>query len=91
MLTKRISQDPIEAFFSQMRQIGRRNEMPDISQYSENLNIITWQKGVRQTKGSNVDYTINWADGDVSSEQLPKRRKKEVAKLEFATPHGSCL
>ena len=29
-------------------------------------------------------------DGDVSSEQLPKR-KKEVVKLEFATPHGSCL
>ena len=59
VLTKRLSQDPIEAFFNQMRQIGPRNEMPDVSQYSKNLNIIIWQKGVCQTKGSNVDYTIN--------------------------------
>ena len=79
VLTKRISQDLTEAFFGQTRKIGRRNKTPDISQYSENLSMTTWQKYVCQIKGSNVDYTINWADGDVSSEKLlPKRRKKKL-------------
>jgi len=75
VITKRLNQDPLEAFFGQIRQLGRRNEMPNIVEYAQNHTIISWQKGIRHQKGSNVHRSIDWRDGEISNEHLPKKKK----------------
>lgn len=74
VITNRINQDPLEAYFSKMRQIGRTNEMPSIKQYAEYENILVSQKVLRQEKGANVKI-IDWGNNQVCDEPLPKRKK----------------
>lgn len=75
VLTKRINQDPLESYFGQMRQLGKRNEMPDLNQYAQFENIIVTKKKIKALKGSNVKHSINWKTGPVSNESMAKRKK----------------
>ena len=81
VLTKRLNQDPLEAYFSAMRYVGRRSEMPDVHQYCLYTNIIQCTKRIKHIKGSNISRGIDWKEGPVTGEPLPKRRKKESAVL----------
>lgn len=76
VMTKRLNQDPLEAFFGSIRQSGRRNENPDVNQYGQFQNILSMRKEIRSVKGSNVctNSKINWLTGPVSDEKLPKRK-----------------
>ncbi|CAK8690457.1 unnamed protein product [Clavelina lepadiformis] len=75
VLTKRLNQDPLEAYFGHMRQTGRRNEVPDIHQYAQFENVIMCKKNIKSLKGSNVNHVIDWKHGDVCDDPMPKRKK----------------
>ena len=53
--TRRINQDPLEAFFGQVRRTGGSNEAPDVNSYGQYQNIISCMKQYKQVKGSNVE------------------------------------
>ncbi|CAK8682451.1 unnamed protein product [Clavelina lepadiformis] len=69
VLTKRLNQDPLEAYFGHMRQTGRRNEVPDIHQYAQFENVIMCKKNIKSLKGSNVNHVIDW------KHDIPQKRR----------------
>ncbi|CAK8681849.1 unnamed protein product [Clavelina lepadiformis] len=53
--TRPINQDPLEAFFGQVRRTGGSNEAPDVNSYGQYQNIISCMKQYKQVKESNVE------------------------------------
>ena len=54
VLTRRIKQDPLEAFRSQMRLMGGSNEAPNVLAYARCKRLIFCKKQLKQVRGSNV-------------------------------------
>ena len=44
VLTKRLNQDPLEAFFSNIRRIGGTNEAPGVARYGQYQRLISFKK-----------------------------------------------
>ena len=76
VVTKRINQDAVEAYFGHMRQIGRRCENPNINHYAQFENVIVAKKRIKSLKGSNVQNIVDWKCGATSENSIPKRKKK---------------
>ena len=52
VLGRRVNQDPLEAYFGQLRSKGFRNENPTVQLFGSNARILDVAK--RSTDGSNV-------------------------------------
>ena len=76
VVTKRINQDAVEAYFGHMRQIGRRCENPNINHYAQFENVIVAKKRIKSLKGSNVQNIVDWKCGATLENSIPKRKKK---------------
>ena len=44
VLTKRLNQDPLEAFLSNIRRVGGTNEAPDVARYAQYQRLIAFKK-----------------------------------------------
>ena len=75
VLSNRINQDPLEAFFGHIRKSGGCNEAPNVDLYGCYHNIISCQKQIKQVKGSNVHQVVDWQNGPLSNAPLPRLRK----------------
>ena len=77
VLTERFCQDPAEEYFGQQRQLGRRNDNPDICQFGYNAHTIRIQRSVFSQSGNTRgrrDKRKAWES--VSDEKLPCRKTK---------------
>ena len=54
VLTRRINQDPLKAFFSQVRRMGGSNEALNVLTYARCQRLISCKKQLKQVRGSNV-------------------------------------
>lgn len=52
VLTERFYQDPAEEFFGKHRQLGRRSDNPDISQFGHNSNTIRIERSISCQSGN---------------------------------------
>lgn len=68
IITKRLNQDPLEAFFGQIRKSGGTCENPDLERYGHLQRIIGVRKDLKNTRGSNVLF-------DASIQSDAKRQK----------------
>ena len=79
VLTERFCQDPVEEFFGQQRQLGRRSDNPDIRTFGYNSNTIRIERSISCQSGNTrgrKDKKKAWAE--VTDEKLPCRKKKRV-------------
>ena len=83
VLTERFQQDPLQEYFGNQRQRGRRSDNPDALQFAYNDRALDVQQNIVPIKSGNVggrNYKTksNWID--IINEPLPKKankRKKE--------------
>ena len=54
VLSKRLNQDPLEAFFSNIRRVGGTNVAPDIARYEQYQRLIACKKQPKQSTSANV-------------------------------------
>ena len=54
VLSRRINQDPLEAFFSQIRRAGGSTEVPDLLSYGHCHNLLSVKKQLNDIKNANV-------------------------------------
>uniref|UniRef100_F6QB69 Transposable element P transposase-like RNase H C-terminal domain-containing protein n=1 Tax=Ciona intestinalis TaxID=7719 RepID=F6QB69_CIOIN len=68
------NQDILEAFFGNLRQLGRRSENPDASQAAYGIQHLTVRKVIKKIKGSNASTTYgkNNAWTNVCDVPMPK-------------------
>ena len=52
VLTERFCQDPVEEYFGNQRNLGRRCDNPDMAQFGYNNNTIRIQRNVSCTSGT---------------------------------------
>lgn len=84
VLTERFQQDPVEEYFGNQRQRGRRSDNPDALQFGYNDRALDVQQSIVQIKSGNVGkrnckIKSNWFD--IINEPLPKKvckRKKKI-------------
>uniref|UniRef100_H2XTS4 Uncharacterized protein n=1 Tax=Ciona intestinalis TaxID=7719 RepID=H2XTS4_CIOIN len=50
------TQDVLESFFGNLRQLGRRSANPDVSQVAYGLQHITQRKIIKKIKGGNTTH-----------------------------------
>ena len=73
VLTERFCQDPIEEYFGNQRQLGRRCDNPDLKTFVYNDNAIRIQKSISCQSGNTrgrYDKRKNWEN--VTADKLPK-------------------
>uniref|UniRef100_H2XRJ1 Uncharacterized protein n=1 Tax=Ciona intestinalis TaxID=7719 RepID=H2XRJ1_CIOIN len=71
---KTFTQDNLDAFFGNPRQLGRRSQNPDIFQASFGIQHIT--QIIKHIKGGNTTFGNKNAWTSVSDEPLPKKTRK---------------
>nr|XP_058957561.1 uncharacterized protein LOC131784759 [Pocillopora verrucosa] len=79
VLTERFCQDPAEEFFGKQRQLGRRSDNPDISQFGYNSNTIRIERSISRQSGNTrgrKDKKRAWVQ--VTDEKLPCRKKLKL-------------
>ena len=54
MLTERFNQDLVKEYFGRHRNLGRRNDNPNVYQFGYQANTIRLQRSVYQIKGGNT-------------------------------------
>ena len=81
VLSERFCQDPLEEYFGNQRQLGRRSDMPDMFKFGYNDNTIRIQKSVSFTSGNTrgrYDKRKNWVN--IDDAPVPKRKSKRSKK-----------
>ena len=78
VLTERFCQDPIEEYFGIQRQLGRRNDNPDMVKFGYNDNTIRIQRDVTFTSGNmKGKYNKRKSWTQVCDEPVSKRSRKK--------------
>ncbi|XP_077968295.1 uncharacterized protein LOC144422217 [Styela clava] len=74
------TQDVLEAFFGNLRQLGRRrSQNPDITQVAYGIQHITQRKAIKKIKGGNTTFGKNNAWTTVCDDPMPKRMKYKTS------------
>lgn len=79
VLTERFCQDPAEELFGKQRQLGRRSDNPDISQFGYNNNTIRIERSISCQSGNTrgrKDKKRAWVQ--VTDEKLPCQKKLKL-------------
>ena len=77
VLTERFSQDPIEQYFGNQKQLGRRSDNPGLQMFGYNDNMTRIQKVISCTSGNTrgrYSKRKNWTN--ITNIPLPKRKNK---------------
>ena len=79
VLTERFCQDPAEELFGKQRQLGRRSDNPDTSQFGYNNNTIRIERSISCQSGNTrgrKDKKRAWVQ--VKDEKLPCQKKLKL-------------
>ena len=79
VLTERFCQDPAEELFGKQRQLGRRSDNPDTSQFGYNNNTIRIERSISCQSGNTrgrKDKKRAWVQ--VTDEKLPCQKKTQT-------------
>jgi hypothetical protein len=77
VLTERFCQDSVEEYFGNQRNLGRRNDNPDIRTFGYNNNTIMVQRAVSCQSGNTrgrKDRNKAWVN--ISDDPVPKKKRK---------------
>ena len=78
VLSERFCQDPLEEYFGVQRQLGRRNDNPDLKTFGYNDNRIRIQRTISCNTGNTrgrYDHKKSWEN--TTDEPLPKRHRSK--------------
>ena len=82
VLTERFQQDPLEEYFGNQRQRGRRSDNPDASQFAYNDRALDVQRNIVPIKAGNTGKRSaeksKW--NDIIEEPLDKAKKQKKKK-----------